>query len=306
MASQQPPQPPIDRRLINGPFYSGLFLTLFAGPIIGAIPLCCADPNNLLYRGYYIRGMAFAIATGSALILALTIIIVQACNSSNDNYYTVIDRDGFIQQYYYYVNCNALYSRLIPVAVIWGIVSIALFRRSKMLIANAASLASGQAVLVQVVTTNGAPQMGAPMMVQSYGAQPQAYGQSYAQPYAQPYGQPEQPGAPSFGAPQPSNGAPYGPLPGYTPMADVKQPTYAEPPGPPPPQSFGGPSPPSPLAPALSLESLALQLELPKILTVTEGIDGVLGMGYNEMNEKYGITAEEFMKIKAYRKTVGK
>ncbi|KAJ3029057.1 UNVERIFIED_CONTAM: hypothetical protein HDU68_000270 [Siphonaria sp. JEL0065] len=313
----QPPLPVTqqDQREANGPFYTGLFLTFFAGPLIGSIPLCCADPQNQKYRGYYMRGMAFALMGEAVLIAILAIIIVQACNSSND-YYTEYYNGYNIT---YSVNCNGLYSRIFPIAVIWGIVAISLFRRSKFLIANALSHGGGPGALVQVVTYGGAP----PMMQQQQHYMQTPIGPQYPQ-YAQPAVPPPnfqyaQPGAPSPAAngtyAEPSNPPPPSGLPAYSPMDHIKQPIlYAEPSNPPPTPVNAGPSSsqpvpenqPAPLTESLSLESLAVHLDLPKILTVTEGITGVLEMSYNEMNQKYGITPEEFLKIKAYRKSLGR
>ncbi|KAJ3075128.1 hypothetical protein HDU98_009078 [Podochytrium sp. JEL0797] len=53
-----------------------------------------------------------------------------------------------------------------------------------------------------------------------------------------------------------------------------------------------------------SLEDLATFLEMPKLKKVKEGVPGVMSMGFREMNEKYGVTAVEFMKIEGCRKRV--
>ncbi|KAJ3386253.1 hypothetical protein HDU84_001706 [Entophlyctis sp. JEL0112] len=56
----------------------------------------------------------------------------------------------------------------------------------------------------------------------------------------------------------------------------------------------------------LSIESLALKLNIPKLLNVSEGVPGVLELPYSELRDRYGITGEEFLKIKAHRKELEK
>ncbi|KAJ3028761.1 UNVERIFIED_CONTAM: hypothetical protein HDU68_000959 [Siphonaria sp. JEL0065] len=54
----------------------------------------------------------------------------------------------------------------------------------------------------------------------------------------------------------------------------------------------------------LSLESLALELNIPKLLEVKGGPDEVLNTDHQYLHDRYGVTNEEFMRIKAYKKSL--
>ncbi|KAJ3076833.1 hypothetical protein HDU98_011694 [Podochytrium sp. JEL0797] len=77
------------------------------------------------------------------------------------------------------------------------------------------------------------------------------------------------------------------------------------------PYAFAGPPnqqppPTSPYAPRrLSLESLALQIQVPKLLDVKGGMNEVMMSDHEQLRDRYGITNEEFMRIKAYKKSIG-
>ncbi|KAJ3076834.1 hypothetical protein HDU98_011695 [Podochytrium sp. JEL0797] len=74
----------------------------------------------------------------------------------------------------------------------------------------------------------------------------------------------------------------------------------------PPYQQPSYPPPTSPYASRrLSLESLALQIQVPKLLDVRGGIDEVMVLDHQQLRDRYGITNEEYMRIKAYKKSIG-
>ncbi|KAJ3075126.1 hypothetical protein HDU98_009076 [Podochytrium sp. JEL0797] len=229
-------------------FYMGFLLTLFAGPLISMIPLFCADPANLAFRAHFLKGVSFALAAGSALTLALVFIIAQACENVRSQLSNT--SSDFNDGYYQYRNCNAIYSRLVPLIAVWALAAILVYRRSVALISRleqgmVGMGVGGETVLVQIVTiSNGGPG--------SYAAVGQ---QSSVSPQGK--NAPEEEGLPVYHATR-----------------------------------------------RVSLETLALQLEIPQLLNVSEGIGGVMTMSFNELKEKYGVTPEEFMKIKAYRKSV--
>ncbi|KAJ3028760.1 UNVERIFIED_CONTAM: hypothetical protein HDU68_000958 [Siphonaria sp. JEL0065] len=64
-------------------------------------------------------------------------------------------------------------------------------------------------------------------------------------------------------------------------------------------------SPPPQYARRLSLESLALEIHVPKLLDVQGGLDEVMKADHKQLQEKYGITSEEYMRLKAYKKSIG-
>ncbi|ORY50912.1 hypothetical protein BCR33DRAFT_712873, partial [Rhizoclosmatium globosum] len=248
----------------------GLCLTLFTGPLIGAIPLCFVEQHRRTYRGYYLRGMSFAIIFFAILILVLTIILVQSCQSGDQDTYT---SDMYGNVYVTTYNCNAFYSRLLPIVVLWGILGAALLRKSSVLISLAASNDNDPSV--QYVPA---------MVQQQQQQQMQQSPNAYPEPNLPPYSPPTD-GKMEFTPPGVGSSQPQAYVSGQYVAPPVSQ-------------------PPVKLSTSLSLESLALQLEIPKLLTVQEGVNGVLEMSFNEMKEKYGITPEEFMKIKAYRKSL--
>ncbi|KAJ3029058.1 UNVERIFIED_CONTAM: hypothetical protein HDU68_000271 [Siphonaria sp. JEL0065] len=290
----------------NGPFYTALFLTLFTGPLIGAIPLCCSDPQNLKYRGWYLRGMAFAIATGAALLGFLTVIVLQVCynrSKSGFDYPSYLQDDQKRRSDYPYQtqqkpDCSAVSNTLVPFIVFWAVIALVLFRRSKELI-ESATMTGGGPVLVQVITTGGGSgSIGGqrPLVSQYYRiaddmeihSHPELLLMAHARARAQ--AEAEKDAA----------------LPAYTPMEESGRQFDSAPATS---SAAAGTSsgtqnqqPPAPLQPTMSLESLALYLEIPKLLTVTEGVAGIMEMECKELSEKYGVTPAEFLKIKAYRK----
>ncbi|KAI9341976.1 hypothetical protein BDR26DRAFT_933791 [Obelidium mucronatum] len=62
------------------------------------------------------------------------------------------------------------------------------------------------------------------------------------------------------------------------------------------------PSPPPQYTRRLSLESLALEIHVPKLLDVKGGMDEVMGSDFLQLQERYGITSEEYTRLKAYKK----
>ncbi|KAJ3065550.1 hypothetical protein HDU98_011108, partial [Podochytrium sp. JEL0797] len=293
---------------------TGFFLTLFTGPLIGALPLFCGDPRNLNFRAHYMRGMSLALMIDTILIVVATFIITQSCGNNFSYYYNTSG-----STYYSSSGCESMYTQILPIAVLWGVMSILLFRRSKLMIdalaANPGGLGAPVGMLVQVVsgynTNNGQPQY-APQ----YAPQYQTANQQTYQPAGLPAYQEMAPG------PIPNYTQPSCPPPGF--LSTQPPPTtpnmgyavgYSQPSFPPPEfSSTSSPTYASPSAPpqqpphpypkgGLSLESLALELQIPKLLNVTEGVEGVMDMTYGELKDKYAINGDEFLKIKAYRKT---
>jgi hypothetical protein len=60
-----------------------------------------------------------------------------------------------------------------------------------------------------------------------------------------------------------------------------------------------GPSYPAPRK-ALSLESLALELNIPQLMNCKD-LESALAMNFNELKENHGISNEEYMRLKKYK-----
>jgi hypothetical protein len=60
-----------------------------------------------------------------------------------------------------------------------------------------------------------------------------------------------------------------------------------------------GPSYPAPRT-ALSLESLALELNIPQLMNCKD-LESALAMNFNELKESHGISNEEYMRLKKYK-----
>ncbi|KAJ3226890.1 hypothetical protein HDU81_007024 [Chytriomyces hyalinus] len=277
----------------NGTFWTGLLLTLFTGPIIGSIPLCCADAGNLRYRAFYLRGMAVSFCITAILLVIITIYVAQQCQQLNNSYrYT----DDYGNYYYFTYDCNGVYSRLLPIAAFWLLAGAFIWRRGRAIL-QAAESQSLPTTMAVVQTAYPPYQNPAPMMQVVTSNQPFP-GNEVTPGYA---GTPVTLGAPPAYGYDTNTKINTNSVVAYENVAPPG--TYASPDGAPPFSVQA--SNPAPLAQAMSLESLALHLQIPKLVEVTEGIDGVMQMSFKEMHEKYSITSEDFLKIKEYRKNLG-
>ncbi|KAJ3245300.1 hypothetical protein HDU78_009545 [Chytriomyces hyalinus] len=279
----------------NGTFWTGLLLTLFTGPIIGSIPLCCADASNLRYRGFYMRGMAVSFCITAIILVIITIYVAQQCQQLYSSFrYT----DEYGNYYYFTYDCSGVYSRLLPIAAFWLLAGAFIWRRGRAIL-QAAESQSLPTTMAVAQTAYPPYQNPAPVMQIVTSNQPFP-GNAVTPGYA---GTPVTLGAPpAYG--YDNNNTKANNTNSAVAYENVAPPgTYAPPNGAPP--FSGQASNPAPLQQALSLESLALHLQIPKLMEVTEGIEGVMHMSFKEMHEKYSITSEDFLKIKEYRKNLG-
>ncbi|KAJ3005353.1 UNVERIFIED_CONTAM: hypothetical protein HDU68_004648 [Siphonaria sp. JEL0065] len=138
----------------NGPFLTGFFLSLFAGPIVGAIPLCFANPLNLKYRSWYLKGMSGAVFILGILVVVVGVLKVQGCARLNALLASYWDQSSSSVGATYYINCNSIYYVVIPIALICEVVAVVLYFRHKKLLAEIPPKSHEQLEKVVVVEKN--------------------------------------------------------------------------------------------------------------------------------------------------------
>ncbi|KAJ3098103.1 hypothetical protein HK100_005173 [Physocladia obscura] len=255
--------------------------------------------RDIAYRAHYSRGMAASILTLAILLAILAVIVVQNCSQNASEGNTMYPYG------YSNVNCSSVYQHIFPIAFILFFIGVAVLRRAQATIV-ALGLNGGQPAAVIGGGFIYAPPISPAMQqqqLQQY-THPQLHLQAqYAQQPLQQAAETSEQLLPAYSVGEYKY--PGEQLPSAGPSSAISE---SEPPPveiAPAQSSLTNPLPPQPFLQSvqqISLESLAVELEIPKLLNVHEGLTGVMHLSYNEMRDRYGITADEYFKIKKFRK----
>ncbi|KAI8608895.1 hypothetical protein BC830DRAFT_1153427 [Chytriomyces sp. MP71] len=143
-------------------FWLSFLLTFFAGPLIGALPLCSARAaREPVFRGNYLSGIAFAFFAYAVLLVLISVTIAQTCLASHYGVASGTENgvDALGNPASVHFDCMGYYTTLCPVAVACVALGALSFRQGKRYLEvaerNGAGMTSGS--IQQVGSARQAP-----------------------------------------------------------------------------------------------------------------------------------------------------
>ncbi|KAJ3076832.1 hypothetical protein HDU98_011693 [Podochytrium sp. JEL0797] len=290
-----PPAPQFDNVMMG----IGFLASVCFSPPIAAIGLCCAPFEDTVFRASYSRGVSAGFTLWGIIVIALAFVYQNdVCVPTYSLLYST-DPTSLCNS-----ACSLYLYFLIPIGVVSLIIGLSMFRNSLYILNTPSRRVQNQTTIVMIpgqpYQQMSAPQgyvqqgynssqLGYPQQQQGYPSRPNSQ-QGYQPPPQQGYQPPPNPQqgyaqSPQQGYPQPAQQ-------GYQPQGYAQSPQQGFPLQ----QGY---------APRLSLESLALQIQVPRLLEVKGGMDEVMMSDHQQLHDRYGITSDEYMRLKTYKKSIG-
>ncbi|ORY38894.1 hypothetical protein BCR33DRAFT_788734 [Rhizoclosmatium globosum] len=258
---------------------AGLLASLFFTPVLACIALCFADSKDIIFKASYGRGLGFGFFIWGVAMCSLSWMLksylcvptclrnLNATNIYSTYSYSYYDASGtYYKLYSYDTNysyCSNTCNMYLFFLIPVGIIWIMI---------GLVHIRTSKIILNGSIRRVNVHPNATMVFIQAPPLQPPPY-PTYAQAAQQQH-------------------PPYAPQPPYNPQhKSAAAPSIPE-------STQGTPN----LQRRMSLESLALHLQIPNLLNVKGGIDEVMNSDHQQLSSKYGITNEEFIKIKGYKK----